>query len=148
MNAATPVPLAATLSYRLGTVGTIASHRYTERVETLGLKLKDVVLLHLLQDGGPASQLEVARLMGVAPSLVVTVADRLEALGAIRRLRDPDDRRRQQLVLTEPGRELLARCTTLAQELDAELTADLDEAARQALNAALGTLAAGLGLPT
>ncbi|WP_329569808.1 MarR family winged helix-turn-helix transcriptional regulator [Kitasatospora sp. NBC_01266] len=148
MDAATPTSLAATASFRLGTIGTIATNRFTERIEVLGLKVKDVGLLRLLEDGGPASQLEVARIMGVAPSLVVTVADRLEALGAVRRLRDPGDRRRQQLVLTEAGRELLERCTTAARELDAELTAGLDEPARQALNSALGTLAASLGLPS
>lgn len=147
MNAAQPVSLTATVSFRLGTIGTLTTNRFTERIETFGLKLKDVGLLHLLQDGGPASQLEVARLLGVAPSLVVAMADRLEVLGAVRRLRDPGDRRRQQLVLTEQGHELLGRCTTAARELDAELTAELDEPTRQALNAVLGTLAASLGLP-
>ncbi|GAB2737142.1 MarR family winged helix-turn-helix transcriptional regulator [Kitasatospora kifunensis] len=147
MNATAPVPLTATTTLRLGAVGAVVSGRFTERIGSLGLKPKDVTLLNLLQAGGPASQLEVARTMGVAPSLVVTVADRLEALGAVRRLRDQGDRRRQQLVLTDGGRELLARCTTLARELDEELTAGLDAATRQALDAALGTLAAGLGLP-
>lgn len=39
--------------------------------------------------------------MGVVPSLVVTLADQLEGLGAIERVRDPDDRRRHRLGLTE-----------------------------------------------
>ncbi|WP_035841294.1 MarR family winged helix-turn-helix transcriptional regulator [Kitasatospora azatica] len=145
MNDVTPLP--ATTTFRLGALGSIVTARFTERIGALGLKPKDVGLLTLLHDDGPVSQLEAARGMGVAPSLMVTVADRLEALGALRRLRDPGDRRRQHLVLTEQGRALLARCATTAQELDAELTAGLDERDRAALNHALGRLAAANGLP-
>ncbi|GAA1254270.1 MarR family transcriptional regulator [Kitasatospora nipponensis] len=147
MNAPSPVPLPATVTFRLGTLGSLVTERFTERIEAFGLKPKDVGLLTLLQAGGPASQLEVARTMGVAPSLVVTVADRLEALGAVRRLRDPGDRRRQQLVLTEPGRTLLARCAATAEELGRELLAALEEQDRQVLHQALGRLAAAHGLP-
>ncbi|MFF7634862.1 MarR family winged helix-turn-helix transcriptional regulator [Kitasatospora sp. NPDC008050] len=148
MNAADPVPLTATTTYRLGLLGALAGARFTERIGSLRLKPKDVALLGLLQSDGPTAQLTVARRLGVAPSLVVTVADRLEVLGAVRRLRDQSDRRRQQLVLTDTGQELLTRCAAIARELDEELTAGLDPAARQALDAALGTLTTGPGLPS
>lgn len=58
----------------------------------------------ILSSGTPASQQELAATMDVAPSLVVSLADQLESLGAIERVRDPDDRRRQKLSLTEVGR--------------------------------------------
>ncbi|WP_329578582.1 MarR family transcriptional regulator [Kitasatospora sp. NBC_01250] len=146
MNAAARAPLTATTTYRLGLLGALAHARFTERIGSLGLKPKDVALLGLLHSEGPTTQLAVARRLAVAPSLVVTVADRLEALGAVRRLRDQSDRRRQQLVLTDTGQELLTRCTAIARELDEELTAGLDPAARQALDAALATLTTTLGL--
>ncbi|MFE0464295.1 MarR family winged helix-turn-helix transcriptional regulator [Kitasatospora sp. NPDC058965] len=140
-------PLPSSTSFRLGTLGALVTARFTDRIEAFGLKPKDVGLLTLLRAGGPLSQLEAARAMGVAPSLVVTVADRLEALGAVRRLRDPGDRRRQQLTLTDQGGALLDRCAATAHDLDAEFTAGLSEPERTALNTALGRLAADHGLP-
>ncbi|GHI39930.1 hypothetical protein Sviol_43380 [Streptomyces violascens] len=86
--------------------------------------------------------------MGVAPSLVVALADHLEKLGAVQRVRDPADRRRQTLTLTEHGRELLAACGKLAQSLDAEFAADLTATERTALAGLLDRLAARQGLRT
>jgi DNA-binding MarR family transcriptional regulator len=145
MNSVKPLP--STISFRLGTLGSLLTARFTDRIQALGLKPKDVGLLTLLRADGPASQLEAARLMGVAPSLVVTVADRLEALGAVRRLRDPGDRRRQQLTLTDQGQALLDRCAAVAEELDTEFTAALDAPERAALTQALAKLAAAHDLP-
>ncbi|PYC69794.1 MarR family transcriptional regulator [Streptomyces tateyamensis] len=145
MNSVSPLP--SSTSFRLGTLGAVATARFTARIAALGLKPKDVGLLTLLRAGGPLSQLEAAKAMGVAPSLVVTVADRLELLGAVRRLRDPGDRRRQQLTLTQQGQALLDRCAGAAHELDAEFTAELDEPERTALDRTLAKLAAAHGLP-
>lgn len=146
MTAVNPPALPTTLTFLLGTLGSIATARFTERIEAIGLKPKDVGLLSLLDTRGPASQLEVSRTMGVAPSLVVTVADRLEALGAVQRVRDPGDRRRQNLLPTDHGLELLERCAAIAAELEAELTASLDAEVREQLRAILSTLAQAEGL--
>jgi DNA-binding MarR family transcriptional regulator len=84
--------------------------------------------------------------MWQAPSRVVSLAE-LESLGAIERVRDPDDRRRQKLSLTEQGQALLADCTRAARALDAELTASVGAADRAALQRALATLVGEAGLP-
>ncbi|MEV0200104.1 MarR family winged helix-turn-helix transcriptional regulator [Nonomuraea sp. NPDC050691] len=111
------------------------------------LKPKHVGLLAVLDSGAAASQLDVARLMDVAPSLVVSLADRLEELGAVRRERDPSDRRRQILTLTAEGRDLPAACTESAAELDAELLEELGPDEAETLSAVLRTLATRTGLP-
>ena len=95
-----------------------------------------------------ASQQELAARLGVAPSLVVSLADHLETLGAVRRVRDPGDRRRQVLTLTDHGRDLLEQCAAAARALDEELTAALAPEQRVALHDALGVLAAAYGLPS
>ncbi|WP_237536094.1 helix-turn-helix domain-containing protein [Streptomyces sp. SID3343] len=74
--------------------------RFTERIQPYGLKPEHVGLMAVLAAGTADSQQDIARTMGVAPSLVVTLADHLEELDAIRRERDPADRRRQILTLT------------------------------------------------
>ncbi|WP_344466709.1 MarR family winged helix-turn-helix transcriptional regulator [Kitasatospora kazusensis] len=147
MNDVNPPLLTSSLAFRLGTVGAVVTTRFTELVEGRGLKPKHLGLLATLSAGAASSQLELARVMGVAPSLVVSLADQLEGMGALQRVRDPADRRRQALVLTDAGRALLAECAALAHGLDDELTASLAPAEREALGRALGVLAREAGLP-
>ncbi|MEU1230763.1 MarR family winged helix-turn-helix transcriptional regulator [Streptomyces sp. NPDC005828] len=132
--------LRATLVFNLGTLGALASDRFAARVETVGLKPKHAGLLAALDAGSGASQQELAARLGVAPSLIVVLADQLQALGAVERVRDPQDRRRQVLTLTAEGHRLLARCAEAAEEADAELTAGLGDAQRTALADALRAL--------
>jgi DNA-binding MarR family transcriptional regulator len=139
--------LHASAAFRLGVLGTLATDRFTAGIEAHGLKPKHAGLLTLLHTGQPASQQELAARMGVAPSLVVALADQLESLGAVQRVRDPADRRRQVLTLTEHGRTLLATCAQVAAEVDAQLLGPLTAAQRRALRDALGALARSAGLP-
>lgn len=136
-----------TLSFRLGSLGALVSDQYARALAVHDLKPKHVGLLGVLDAGLAASQLEIAGLMRVAPSLVVSLADHLESMGAIERLRDPADRRRQILSLTGKGRGLLTECTTTALALDAELAIGLTPSQQAALSEALGLLAASYGLP-
>lgn len=142
-----PTGLTTTVVFKLGTLGTIATERFTQELRELDLKPKDVGLMTVLTLSAATSQLDVAARMGVAPSLVVSLADRLEARGAVSRVRDPHDRRRQVLTLTTEGRRLLDRCEAVARALDAELTDGLTAAQRTALQQALSVLAARAGLP-
>ncbi|MGW5355931.1 MarR family winged helix-turn-helix transcriptional regulator [Streptomyces sp. NPDC004031] len=133
--------------FRLGVLGSIAADLFAARVAEHGLKPKHVGLMVLLDSGRASSQLEVAGVMGVAPSLVVALADRLQELGAVERVRDPADRRRQILGLTPQGRELLALCGELAHAADADFAAALTPAERARLGDLLDPIAAEHGLP-
>ena len=137
----------ATLAFRLGMLGTLMTDRIATKIEAFHLKPKHVGMLSVLAAGGAASQLDVARTLRVAPSLVVGLADHLEQLGAIQRLRDSGDRRRQVLTLTDAGRDLLQACLSAAQALDTELTATLSPDDRAALARIVGELAAAADLP-
>ena len=116
-------------------------------VDGLGLKPKHAGLLTVIDRGLAASQLDVAATMGVVPSLVVSMADHLVRLGAIERVRDPRDRRRQILTLTGEGRRLLAECAALARSVDEELAATLPLDERAGVARSLGALASRAGLP-
>jgi DNA-binding MarR family transcriptional regulator len=140
--------LPATVVFRLGTLGAVAAESFAAKIEAFDLKPKHAGLMTALQAGVAASQQELATKLGVAPSLVVTLADHLEALGAIQRVRDPHDRRRQVLTLTDHGRKLLDDCAAAARDLDAEFTAGLSSSQLGALHQSLGILARLAGLPT
>ncbi len=141
----TPV---TTVTFRLGVLGVTQEARYADRLAPLGLKPKHLALLSALHLGGADSQLELAAVLRIAPSLVVLLADQLAALGAIERVRAPADRRRQHLHLTPEGARLLAAGTAIAVTLDAERTACLTPADRKALARILQQLATADGLPT
>ncbi len=139
--------LTSTVVFRLGTLGTVVTDRFTREIEGLGLKPKHVGLMAALGHAAVASQQELAARMGVAPSLMVSLADHLEDLGAVQRVRDPRDRRRQVLTLTEEGQRLLDRCASMARTLDEEVMAGLTEKQRKALAEALHVMANRAGLP-
>ena len=148
MASVAPGKVNSSVVFRLGVLGTMAADLFAARIEPHELKPKHVGLMVLLDAGKASSQLEVAGVMGVAPSLVVALADHLEKLGAIQRVRDPGDRRRQVLTLTAHGRELLATCGELAHTVDGEFAAELTVAERAALAGLLDRLSGPHGLPT
>ncbi|MGK5682862.1 MarR family winged helix-turn-helix transcriptional regulator [Actinoplanes sp. URMC 104] len=129
-----------TVSFRLGLLGVAQDAQYSARLSALDLKPKHVALLSVLHLQGAESQMELAGMLRVAPSLIVLLADHLEARGAVRRVRDPADRRRQRLRLTDEGRRLLEEATTVAAVLDAEITAGLPATDRAALHRILDRL--------
>ncbi|WP_245667604.1 MarR family winged helix-turn-helix transcriptional regulator [Actinomadura macra] len=143
-----PGSLPRTLTFQLVTLGALATDRFAEALAPLGLKPKHAGLMTVVSRGVAASQLDVAEAMGVVPSLVVSLADHLVRLGAIERVRDPRDRRRQILTLTGEGRRLLAECAAAARSVDEELAAALTPDERAGLTRSLGTLADGSRLPT
>lgn len=140
-------PLSSTFTFLLGTVGTVVAQRYADRIEPLGLKPKHLGLLAVLASADGLAQLDVAAALGVVPSLVVRLVDHLEGVGAVERVRDPDDRRRQTLRLTDHGRQLRDRCDVIARSLETEILAGLPAAEKKALRAALRRVAGNLGLP-
>ncbi|MEW1736296.1 hypothetical protein AB0346_10150 [Nocardia beijingensis] len=79
----------------------------------------------------------MAQALGVAPSLVVTLVDRLVAMDALVRVQDAADRRVYTLELTDRGRELLGRSVAIVNELDRDLRNSLDQQDAAAVHSAL-----------
>lgn len=140
MSDATPQTIAETVTFRLGTLGARLSTRFSEKISKYNLKLKHVGVLTAIRAGAGSSQLELARVMRVVPSVVVANIDELEQLGALKRVRDQNDRRRQNITLTPRGHALLKDCTAAAREVDAEVTTGLDEAQKRALKEILDVI--------
>ncbi len=79
----------------------IAYDRFHDAVAAyLGLNRTDIRCLDLLDLTGRQTAGELAAGMGMSTGAVTAMLDRLEKTGYVRRLRDPDDRRR---VLVEPA---------------------------------------------
>jgi DNA-binding MarR family transcriptional regulator len=67
----------------------------------LGVNRTDGRCLDVIDQRPGLTAGELATAVGLSPGAVTTVLDRLEARGFVRRTRDPDDRRRVMVELTE-----------------------------------------------
>jgi DNA-binding MarR family transcriptional regulator len=136
-----------TLAFLLGKVGQTATARFAERLASSGLRPRHCAVLELLAGGGMA-QLELAKAIGVTPSVVVDMLDELEREAAVRRVRDTVDRRRHLIELTPAGDTLRRDAVRLAREIDEELLAGFDADQAAALRNGLRRIAGNTGLGT
>jgi DNA-binding MarR family transcriptional regulator len=138
--------VASSATFLLGKLGRIATSRFADRIAEYGLRPRHCGVLEWL-GAGSATQLDLARALGVTPSVVVDMLDELEALDAVRRNRDPADRRRQIVELTPAGHSLITEAAAAAREVDAELLAGLALDHRADLVVTLRQLAQENGFP-
>ena len=81
----------------------------------------------------PVSQREISDHLGLDASDVVGVLDILEGAHLVQRQRDPNDRRRHAVVLTEAGETAARRFAALRAEATERALAGLDAGERQQL---------------
>jgi DNA-binding MarR family transcriptional regulator len=74
--------------------------------EVMGINRTDNRCLDIIDRRGPITAGQLAREAGLTTGAVTALLDRLEAKGLVRRLRDPGDRRRVLVELTDKAREL------------------------------------------
>jgi MarR family transcriptional regulator, lower aerobic nicotinate degradation pathway regulator len=106
----------------------------SEALATIDLDPRDYVALAVLDNDQPRSQSELAQLMGKAPALMVEIVDSLESRGYARRERDPADRRRSVVGITDAGRTALTRADELVDQVERQGLAGLDADQRAALH--------------
>ena len=89
----------------------------------LGLHPGQELLLSILAKRGSATQVQLARILGVEPPTIAKMVGRLEAAGFAKRTPDPRDARAKLVRLTDQGADAAAQVGTVWAELSA-LTAD------------------------
>ena len=98
------------------------------------------LILLVLDGGGGASQQELCAAAGVDSGNMVELLDGLEALGYASRARDPRDRRRYVVTITQDGQSALGELRRAVEEYTAGFLSPLTEAERQRLAGILGKL--------
>src|SRR4051794_18729233 len=92
------------LGFRLARLGLTVNVQVNTALTANGLGVRhNLVLMHLVD--GPMAQLALTETLGVDPSVLVSILNCLEAEGLAVRRRDPADRRRHIVELTERGAE-------------------------------------------
>lgn len=140
MSEPMPDALAERLGPLLGRAHEAHRKLSLQALAPLGLGVKAVGAMTVLEAEGPLSQRRLAERQGIDRTTMVAVVDELERLGAVERRRDPGDRRANALRLTASGKRLLARARTAVAAAEQAFLAPLPEPERQRLRAALRVL--------
>jgi DNA-binding MarR family transcriptional regulator len=93
---------------------------------------RDLAILCVLAEG-PVSQVGLGNLLEVNRTVMISVIDELEAAGLVRRQRDPEDRRRYALRITEAGVAALECMREAVGGADRAFTAAVGEAGARRL---------------
>jgi DNA-binding MarR family transcriptional regulator len=125
------------LGFLLARHGAVTDTRIRAALQATGLKPQHGVTLLNLAERGSVSQQSLIGLLGVDPSVVVTILNDLEGYGLVERRRAPADRRRHIVELTPKGASMLEGVERALSAVERELFADLSEEETAQLRALL-----------
>ena len=106
--------------------------------ERLGIKLRQLMLLSYLRAGAPALQQQLCEALWLDANNCVLLLNEMEDMGYVERRRDPADRRRHVVDLTDEGRVALERAERAQESIGDQLFAALSEDERATLRSLLG----------
>jgi DNA-binding MarR family transcriptional regulator len=109
--------------------------------DALGMKLKAYATLSVLRNG-PTPQQDLCISMHLDPNNCVLLLNEMEAAGHVRRLRDPADRRRHIVEITEEGVRAVARADEALNEVEGQVLGNLSAEERATLRTLLNRAAA------
>ncbi|HSZ05426.1 MAG TPA: MarR family transcriptional regulator [Solirubrobacteraceae bacterium] len=109
----------------------------------LGLRPRHLVALTLLRDHGSATQQALIEALRIDPSNLVGLLNELEAEGLLVRERDPGDRRRHIVELSQIGRATLEQAEQRLADVQDDVLEALSDEERATLHALLLRAAGG-----
>ena len=112
--------------------------------DLLGMRFKPYITLGYIRDHPGTSQQELESALFMDANSVVLILNELEAARLSIRRRDPNDRRRHIVDITESGRRAIERADKARETLEDEILADLSPDERRALRQLLEKVLAGL----
>ena len=101
--------------------------------ELLGMQLRHLVALSYVRDHDGCPQQELAEALCMDANNVVLLLNELEDLGYVARRRDPDDRRRHLVELTDAGLQALSSAERAQATIEDDVLRALDPSDRAIL---------------
>jgi MarR family transcriptional regulator, temperature-dependent positive regulator of motility len=111
--------------------------------DKLGMKLRQFFLLSYLAEQDGVQQQVLGEILCMDSNNLVLLLNELEELGFAQRRRDPDDRRRHIVELTDKGRKTFRRAEQARETVEDEVLAALDREERDTLRRLLAKALAG-----
>lgn len=105
-----------------------------DKLAVTGLSQNQHAILCCLEEFGAAYQKDIAYRLGIDSGDLVAFIDGLQAKGLLKRQRDPRDRRRQILTITDEGSRMLREVEDLYDEAAAGVLGVLPEPERAGLH--------------
>jgi DNA-binding MarR family transcriptional regulator len=131
----------------LAGAGQIAAQRFAEGLRATGMKPAHVGILINLRALAPIGQQALGERLRLEPSKLVSLLNALEIEGLATRRRDPSDRRRHLVEITDRGRERLEQAEDRAERIESDLLARLSDAEREQLRRLLGRVLTDASTP-
>jgi DNA-binding MarR family transcriptional regulator len=107
------------LLYQSGLLLVQAAEAALEEAEGAGLRY--LLVLELLGSRTDTSQRMVGELLDIDRTTIVDLVDKMEKNGHVKRTRNPHDRRRNDLNLTDSGHSALAAMARIVHDVESDL---------------------------
>ena len=132
MNPAIKTPQTTGTMGLLSQLNRVVYRRATE--DFLGMKLKQLITLELLANQEGCLQQELGATLMIDPNNCVLLLNDLDDRGYVERQRDPRDRRRHIVRLTDQGSQAFSAAQRNRESLEDEVLAALDPQERETLH--------------
>jgi DNA-binding MarR family transcriptional regulator len=107
---------------------------YRKTPESLGMSLRHFLALSYVADPGRISQQQLSEILCIDANNTVLLLNEMEGQGLICRVRDPADRRRHLVEVTEHGQELFERAQRARETVEDEVLGTLSAPERATLH--------------
>jgi DNA-binding MarR family transcriptional regulator len=133
--------------FLLAQLGRAVTRRYRSGLAPIGLKPRETATLLRLRDGGAVSQQDLGSTLDIDASNLVVLLNDLESAELIRRYRDPADRRRHVVEISEGGTKILDEVDHASEAIEDEFFSALTRSERDMLRDLLARLAQDTDFP-
>jgi DNA-binding MarR family transcriptional regulator len=134
------------IPFLLSQLGIHLADDFVHRLEPFGVEPRAYAVLKALSEDDGRSQRELSTQLGIHRNVMVTVVDKLERDGLVKRMPHPSDRRAFAVTLTGKARELLPKLDAQGSAQEDEITASLTDAERRAVLGYLQRMSTAAGL--
>jgi DNA-binding MarR family transcriptional regulator len=121
-------------------LGRITMHRFSEALEPFGIRPRHVAALIELRDLGELTQQSLCGQLHLDPTNLVAILNELEERGYATRRRDPEDRRRHLVEVSERGIAVIEEVSAVMDSVEQDLLDGLDPGERSHLEGLLTSI--------
>jgi DNA-binding MarR family transcriptional regulator len=134
------------IPFLLSQLGVYLAEDFVHRLEPFGVEPRAYAVMKALSEDDGRSQRALSTQLGIHRNVMVTVVDKLEREGLVKRMPHPEDRRAFAVTLTDKARELLPKLDAQGSAQEDEVTALLTDDERKAVLEHLQRMSTAAGL--